>query len=156
MQDQLTVSSPVLPSCAQQHPSRRHNHQCTPHTSSSPSRRRCRRCWSLGNFGFKCCRAKCWLRRLRLRRRGGSVHVRALMKGVGYVKRHGKEGSERRLRGDMGFANKANLAHRGGERAAPLPLSPPIPGTAEDGKEGEGGGGAGGGREGFGGREEGV
>ena len=119
MQDQLTVSSSVLPSCAQQHPSC-HHHPRTPNTSSSPSRRRRRPCRSWGNFGFKSFWAKCWLRRLRLRRGGGGVHVRALMKGVGSVERYGKEGSERRLRGDAGFANKADPL----QRAAPLRPSP--------------------------------
>jgi hypothetical protein len=41
-----------------------------------------RPCRSWGNIGFKCCRAKCWLWRLQLRRGGGGVHVRTLMKGV--------------------------------------------------------------------------
>ncbi len=96
--------------------------------------------------------AKCWLRRRRLRRGGGGVHVRALMKGVGSMKRCRKEGSERRLRGDAGFANKANPA----QRAEPLPPTPPPPplppGTAGEGREGEGGRGGGrkGGREGRG------
>ncbi len=127
MQDQPTVFSSVLSFCAQHS---RHHHRRTPNTSSSPSRRRRRRCRSWGNFGFKsfwakCLGAKCWLRRLRLRGGGGGVHVRALMKGVGSMKRYRKEGSERRRRGDAGFANKA---------------TPPT-GTAGEGKEGEGGGG---------------
>ncbi len=119
MQDQLTVSSSVLPSCAQHS---RHHHRRTLNTSSSPSRRRRRPCQSWGNFGFKNFWGKCWLRRLRLRRGGGGVHVRALMKGVGSMKRDRKEGSERRLRVDAGFANKANSP----QRAAPLP-PPPTP-----------------------------
>ncbi len=43
-----------------------------------PAARRCP-CRSWSNFGFKRCRAKCWLQRLRLRRCRGSVHVRAPM-----------------------------------------------------------------------------
>ncbi len=35
------------------------------------------------------------------------MHVHALMKGVGSMKRYRKEGSERRLTRDAGFANKA-------------------------------------------------
>ena len=151
MQDQLTVSSSVLPFCAQQS---RHHHRRTPNTSSSPSRRRRRPCRSWGNFGFKSFWAKCWLRRMRLRRGGCGVHVRAQMKGVGSMKRYRKEGSKRRLRGNAGFANKAKTP----QRAAPLPPSPPSspsslpPGTAGEGREGEGGRGGGrkGGREGRG------
>jgi hypothetical protein len=79
-----------------------------------------------------------WLRRLRLRRPGGGVHVRALMQGIGSVKRYQKEGNKRRLRGDAGFANKADLPHRW-ELAAPLSRAPPPPPwTAEEGREGEG------------------
>jgi hypothetical protein len=140
LQDQVTVSSSVLPSCAQQHPSRRRHHRRTPHTFSSPSRRRRRPCRSWGNFGFKCFWAKCWLRHLRLRRRCGGVHVRALMKGVGSVKWYGMEGRERRQRGDAGFSNKANLPHRG-ERAAPLPRPRPPPGQRKKGGKERGGGG---------------
>jgi hypothetical protein len=122
MQDQLTVSFSVLPSCAQHS---RHHHRRTPNTSSSPSRRRRRSCRSWGIFGFKSFWAKRWLWRLRLRRGGGGVHVRALMKGVGSMKRYRKEGSERRVRGYAGFANKANTP--GPQRAAPLPPPPPPP-----------------------------
>jgi hypothetical protein len=57
MQDQLTVSSSVLPSYAQQHPS---PSSSLAH-SSSPSRRRRRPCRSWDNFGFKSFWAKCWL-----------------------------------------------------------------------------------------------
>ncbi len=149
MQDQITVPSSGLPSCAQQHPSR-HHHRRTPNTSSSPSRRRRRPCRSWGNFGFKSFWAKCWLRRLRLRRGSGGVHVRALMKGVGSMKRYRKEGSERRLRGDAGFASKAKTRPAGCAPAPPLP--PPPPGQREKGgkEKGEGregrAGGRGGGR----------
>ncbi len=46
MQDQLTLSSSALPSCAQQHPLHHHHHHwCTRRvTSSSPSRCRRRPC----------------------------------------------------------------------------------------------------------------
>jgi hypothetical protein len=131
MHDQLAVFCSVLPSCAQHS---RHHHRRTPNTPSSPSRRRRRPYQSWGNLGFKSFWAKCWLRRLRLRRGGCGVHVRALMKGVGSVKRYRKEGSERRLRGDAGFANKANPP----QRAAPLRPSPPSPPSPSPlGEEGE-------------------
>ncbi len=99
----------------------------------------CRPCRSWGNFGFKSFWAKFCLWRLRLRRDGGGVHVRALMKGVGSMKRYRKEESERRLRRDVGFANKANTP----QRAAPLPPSPLHPGTAGEWREGERWGGGG-------------
>ncbi len=51
------------------------------------------------------------------------MHVRALMMGVGSMKRYRYEGSERRLRGDACFANKANPP----QRTAPLRPSPPSP-----------------------------
>ncbi len=44
--------------------------------TEAPRRRR-RPCRSWGNFWFKSFWAKCCLRRLRLRRGGGGVHVRA-------------------------------------------------------------------------------
>jgi hypothetical protein len=128
MQNQLTVSFSVLPSCAQQHPSRHHHHWRTPHTSSSPSRSRTRPCWSTGIFGFKCCWAKCRRLRLRLRRRGGGVCARPNERSWKCAKIW-KEGSERRLRGDAGFANKANPPTAGSGQ----PPAPPPPGTAEEG-----------------------
>ncbi len=67
---------------------------------------------------------------------------RALMKGVGSVRRYGKEWSEMRQRGDVGFANKANqpdLPHRG-ERAAPPPTPPRDSGRREGRRRGVGGG----------------
>ncbi len=67
------------------------------------------------------------------------MHVRALMKGVGSMKMYRKEGSERRPRGDAGFANKANPPPAGCAPAH-LPPSPLPPGTAGEGREGEGGG----------------
>jgi hypothetical protein len=82
MQNQFTVFSSVLPSCAQQYPSRRHHHQCTRpqpphHPSASPVRvgvgaiSGSNAAWpSVGCSGC----------------RGGDVHVCALMKGVGSVK----------------------------------------------------------------------
>ncbi len=124
MHNQLTISSSVLPSCAQQNTYRRRDHQHTQQTSSSPSCSSRRLCRSWVNFGFKSFWVKCCLLRLQLRCCCGSVHVRALMKGVRSVKRYRKEGSERRLRGDAGFANKANIPHFW-ERAAPLPRPPP-------------------------------
>jgi hypothetical protein len=139
MHDQLTVSSSVLPSCAQHS---RHHHRSTQNTSSSPSRRRRRPCRSWCTFGVKSFWAKCWLRRLRLRRGGGGVPVRALMKGVGSMKRYRKEGSERRLRGDASFANKA--IPPSGLRPCPpppLPLEQREKGGKEKGWVGVGGGG---------------
>jgi hypothetical protein len=125
MQDQLTVFSFVLPSCAQHF---RHHHRRTPNTSSSPSRRHRRPCRSWINFGFKSFWAQCWLQRLWLRRGGGGVHVRALMKGVGSMKWYRKEGSERRLRIDVGFANKATPTQRARPCAPPpIPLLPTPP-----------------------------
>ncbi len=71
--------------------------------------------------------------------------MRSLMQGVGSVKRYGKEVSEKRLKGDAGFANKANLPHRG-EREAPLPLPdpPPCDSGRREGRRREGGWGGGG------------
>ncbi len=67
-------------------------------------------------------------------RRGG-VHVRALKKGVGSMERYRKEGSERILRGDAGFANKATPP----QRASPLPPSPWNSRRREGRKWGRGG-----------------
>ncbi len=67
------------------------------------------------------------------------MHVRALRKGVGSVKRYRKEDSDRSLRGDAGFANKGNLPHHR-EQAAPLPLPPPL-GPGKQGGTVNGGGG---------------
>ncbi len=143
MQDQLTVSSFVLPSSARHS---RHHHRRTPNTSSSPSRRRRRPCMSWGNFGFKSFWGKCWPRRLRLQRGGGGVHVRALMKGVGSMKRYRKEGSERRLRGDAGLRIK--LPPPRGLRPPPRPSLPTPTWNRGRREEGEGRRGKGEGREG--------
>jgi hypothetical protein len=75
------------------------------------------------------------------------VHVRTLMKRVASMKRYRKEGSERRLRGNAGFANKANPP----QRAAPLPpFPPPLEQREKGGKEKGGVGGRKGGSEGRG------
>ncbi len=99
------------------------------HTSSSPSSLRRRpaalpyRIW--GNFGFKCCWAKCW-RLLLLLRRQGDVHVCALMKGGGSVKGYGKGGSGSRLRGEAGGAKTVSPpGGAAGQRPAPSPPPPP-------------------------------
>ncbi len=68
------------------------------------------------------------------------MHVHALMKGVGSMKRYRKEGSERRLRGDAALQIKLPPP----ELAAPLPRSPLPPGTVGEGGGGEGEGGRGG------------
>ncbi len=75
------------------------------------------------------------------------MHVRALMNGVGSMKRYRKEGSERRLRGDAGFANKANPPS--GLRPCPPPPFP-LEQREKGGKEKGGGGGRKGGSEGKG------
>jgi hypothetical protein len=69
---------------------------------------------------------------MRLRCRGSGVHVRALMKGVGSVKRYGKEGSERRPGEMRAFRIKLTSPTAGsGERS--------CPGGKEKGRRGEGG-----------------
>ncbi len=58
------------------------------------------------------------------------MHVHALMKGVGSMKRYRKEGSERRLTRDVGFANKAD---------SPSGLRPCPPSPLEQREKPEGG-----------------
>jgi hypothetical protein len=59
------------------------------------------------------------------------------VQGVGRMKRYRKEGSEGRLRGDAGFANKANPPP---QRAVPLRPCPLPLEQREEGGTGKGGG----------------